>query len=435
MLKVPNTSVVLTGIYMVNGIAIKVSDDRVVDPSGIGILKSDGTLAEPSTAGLITHKPHVMIVETLTMPTGQTHIDGSIIPVNSTVNVSNVVEYSDTMFDELTNNLIMRIKSDSEGSFSMDLVNSQEPKQIMVWSELAFNISMSSSASMDLITAYSDNTEPLLVKTTFSFGSITNTSGATPVYTLSGTCPLDVSQVFISLPISVPADNDELYVELQNTLVGSAIASNGNYSVQYSQPFETSKTYYVWCLSATSANITASYTCSTGTVQAVCLSGDTPILLYDGSQKLLKHLTMDDILMSGDSTPTRITQIKRGGLSDFHTLYYFDYGIVIDEAHRHRFYNVDAGFWQYLDEWKIGDRAKHYNGIEPKLIGIERVDEPCMRYGLWTESHDYFANGLLSGETAANQSVLSGATLDQAIEMLASLDASRIEKLYEGELG
>jgi hypothetical protein len=139
--------------------------------------------------------------------------------------------------------------------------------------------------------------------------------------------------------------------------------------------------------------------------------------------------------MAGDYTPTRICKITRGIVSDYHTLYLFDDGTIIDEAHRHRFYNVDAGYWMYLDEWKIGDRAKNYDGNTPKLIRIERVDEPCRRYGLWTESHDYYANNLLSGETAANQTVLANATLEQAVDMLATVDADKLDKLYKGVFG
>ena len=49
--------------------------------------------------------------------------------------------------------------------------------------------------------------------------------------------------------------------------------------------------------------------------------------------------------------------------------------------------------------------------------------------------NDYFAENLLSGETAANQSVLANATIEQVIAMLSSLSPDKLEKLYEGELG
>ena len=105
---------------------------------------------------------------------------------------------------------------------------------------------------------------------------------------------------------------------------------------------------------------------------------------------------------------------------------------MIDEIHDHRFYNCEAGFWQLLRLWHIGDHARRQDGAEVALVSVERVDEPAEMFGLWTASRDYWANGLLSGETAANQALLADARLEQAAEMMASLEERAILQLLGG---
>lgn len=193
-----------------------------------------------------------------------------------------------------------------------------------------------------------------------------------------------------------------------------------------------------------------------------CLSGDTLITMADGSTKPLRELKFGDMVLSGDGEATAVISTSRGRFSDHHTLYTFEDGTVIDESADHRFFNVDLGYWAWLKDWRIGDRAValggpvvHVDGaggtalqgdgslVSPTgatkkpsplsrltaLVKVERIDEPAECFGLWTESRDYWAGGLLSGETMANQRLLADATAEQAAEMLASIEPEMVREM------
>jgi hypothetical protein len=46
------------------------------------------------------------------------------------------------------------------------------------------------------------------------------------------------------------------------------------------------------------------------------------------------------------------------------------------------------------------------------LIKVETIEEEAECFGLWTESEEYFANGLLSGNAGANRPLLAEATFE-----------------------
>lgn len=184
--------------------------------------------------------------------------------------------------------------------------------------------------------------------------------------------------------------------------------------------------YLVWT-PGTDGTLTAAITSVTN--NKLCLAGDTLITLADGSQKRLDEVRKEDLLRAGDGTPTRAVLVRRGRWNDHHTLYRFADGTVVDEIHAHRFFNCEAGFWQLLERWNIGDHARREDGAEVALVAVERVEERKEMFGLWTESRDYWANGLLSGETGANQLLLADATAEQAADMAASLDELAILQL------
>lgn len=186
-----------------------------------------------------------------------------------------------------------------------------------------------------------------------------------------------------------------------------------------------------------------------GGASTPCLAGHTRITMGDGSLRRLDSLSPGDEVLGGDGQPTRVTLAVRGRWNVRHVLYTFEDGTVIDESDKHRFYNVEQGFWQYLKDWKIGEhavalgadggaavdggRADTVSGPCDEipesvmarhltaLVKVERIDEPAECFGLWTESGDYFAEGLLTGETAANQRLLKDATPEKAARMLASV--------------
>lgn len=224
---------------------------------------------------------------------------------------------------------------------------------------------------------------------------------------------------------------------LTPTVRATTAPTNGSYTVtfegeyhrnsrsdKYPKPPWPEWEYIVWC-EADSGEITVSMTSTNNQ----CLSGDTLIVMADGSRKRLDEVRPGDLLLAGDGTPTRAVLVRRGQWNSHHTLYHFADGTVIDEIHDHRFFCVEQGFWQLLRRWKIGEHARRQNGTEVALVAVERVDEAAEMFGLWTESRDYWANGLLSGETAANQALLANATAEQAAEMVASLEERAILQL------
>ena len=242
-------------------------------------------------------------------------------------------------------------------------------------------------------------------------------------YTFTGTAPGGVEAVYVSAD---SGDLSTLTVDALTQRVKATVVpdADGAYTATLQDYGFDVVRFIVWCLSET-GTLTASMTWTGG----VCLSGDTLITLADGGTRRLASIRPGDLLLAGDGTPTRARRVARGRWNCRHTLYRFADGTVIDEIHAHRFYNCEAGFWQLLERWHIGDHARRQDGAEVALAAVERVEEPAEMFGLWTESRDYWANGLLSGETAANQALLADATAEQAADMMASLEESAILQL------
>lgn len=242
---------------------------------------------------------------------------------------------------------------------------------------------------------------------------------------ISGTVPDGVSQVYLSY--------GRVRTVQQLAEESKAIATpeaDGTYMLKANYLGEGK--YSVSIISDTWAGFTAEIT---KIEWQICLSGDTLITMADGTTRRMDALAVGDLVRAGDGSAVRVTRTARGHFNDHHTLYTFADGTVINEVHAHRFFNADQGFYQLLSRWHIGDHALRQDGEHVALVSVKRVDEPEEMFGLWTESHDYFAGGLLSGETAANQHLIANATADMAADMAASLDeAAALELLGLGGL-
>ena len=162
---------------------------------------------------------------------------------------------------------------------------------------------------------------------------------------------------------------------------------------------------------------------------AECLAGDTLITMADGTTKEMQYIKPNDLLLSRNGKLTKVLQVRRGTFNSYHTLYYFDNGTIIDETHEHRFFNMTQGFWQRLKCWNIGDIALDQNGNEVQLIKKKRVDEKAENFGIFVESGNYYANGLLSGEAWLNKPLLAEASIDQAVDMMLSVDERQMIEL------
>lgn len=163
--------------------------------------------------------------------------------------------------------------------------------------------------------------------------------------------------------------------------------------------------------------------------EPVCLSGDTLITMADFSQKRLDKITDQDYVLGTNKQPNKVLYIKHNFYSSYHTLYYFDDGTIIDETHEHRFYNQTQGFWQRLKHWNIGDLAVKINGETTKLIKKEKKNEEIENFGIFTEDGTYYANGLLSGAARCNRDLLKNASVNQAIDMVLSIDEKKLVSL------
>ena len=173
---------------------------------------------------------------------------------------------------------------------------------------------------------------------------------------------------------------------------------------------------------------------STQTGGAVCLSGDTLIATPEGDVELQNLNIHDQVLCS--SGTTTVSFIDKGTFNGlYHILYYFDNGTIIDETGPHRFFNCEQGFFQYLSGWNNGEHAIDINGNQTALVKRECVYEPAKRYGLWTETGDYYANGLLSGQTSKNQEILSTASAEQLVTMAQSLPLDKLLQILNIEGG
>lgn len=205
------------------------------------------------------------------------------------------------------------------------------------------------------------------------------------------------------------------------------------YNSYFTAPEDDYAKFVIWMnANSLEGDFTVTYSMSEG--HTVCLSGDTLITLIDGTQQRLDEIKVG-ILVASPFGPTKILQLSQGKFqNNIHTKYYFENNIVIDETRAHRFYNIDQGFYQYLNKWNIGDRALDVNNNEIKLLSKETIKENVLCYGIWTANSTYYANGLLSGIASSNKNLLDSATAEQVVSMMSSLRPQQLNSLlgFEG---
>lgn len=163
------------------------------------------------------------------------------------------------------------------------------------------------------------------------------------------------------------------------------------------------------------------------THETVCLSGDTLITMADGSQKRLDEIKAGDEVLDQEGI-TIVESLKIMPANSYYHIYHFEDGIDIKETSPHRFYNVEQGFSQKLGSWEIGEHAVHSDGRHIALLSKERIVGEELKYGLYTKTGFYYANGLLSGPMFVNQPVLAEASIEQAVNMITSIDTARALK-------
>ena len=161
----------------------------------------------------------------------------------------------------------------------------------------------------------------------------------------------------------------------------------------------------------------------------VCLSGDTLIALPDGGTRRFDEIAVGDTVLAADGGTATVMRISSGVFVKKYAEYTFEDGTVIKEMGPHRFYNVEQGFWQHLSDWNIGEHALDREGNEIALVGKKTVTKRGEQYGVWTSSQDYYANGLLSGDAAANLRLLADADPALIARMMASIKPADMASL------
>lgn len=165
-----------------------------------------------------------------------------------------------------------------------------------------------------------------------------------------------------------------------------------------------------------------------------CLAENTLITMADGSQKRIDEITVGEVVLDKNGKENLVYRVSHEIYAP-HRYYYFSDGTVINEVMKHRFYNVEQGFYQLLQLWNIGEHAVNSKGEEIELIRVEEGIGNKQCFGIFTVAGNYYANGLLSGQAKCNTEFLADMTIDKAIDMLLSIDSEDglLTALYENK--
>lgn len=351
-------------------------------------------------------------------------ISGKAIPGDLTVFLSSGFTKGD--IEGLKNNVIATTYADKQGNFKFESVFCEGNDGVVaMWIPISLENVATASLEYSLSVAIHDSALGNIL--TYSFlkekGSYTK-----PFFTITGTCTKNIEKIFLS-----KIDNTFDLAQLMETLCTAKDTENGKWKIEHSGEYD--QNYVLWCATANEGSFTVDEILLTEDT-TTCLSADTLITMADGSKCRLDNISIGDEVLSANGAITKVYNVRRGHFNDTHTFYTFEDGTVIDETHPHRFYNVEQGFWQRLQSWKIGEHAMKENGEKVALISVEHVHEPAEMFGIWTDSGMYFANGLLSGAAFCNKELLKEASAEQAVDMMLSADEDWLLQLMgiEGEL-
>jgi len=374
---------------------------------------------------------------------------GTTAPPNTTVYISKGFEAGS--IDALLSNIVAQGKSGDNGEFIISSVPGFDDIAsiwIRVPAEYAQTGSIVCSVEANLIDVEQNNNilayqyietqqGPMTCPTCGGAGAIgeaqcTVCKGSKsirdPRYTISGRCSKDIMSVYVSSidSQSLLSYTNETVNTLSSNLFGSCESSNGEYELSFMP--KGGELFIVWGVSESSNYLTIDRSSiSEGYVE--CLSADTLITMADGSKRRIDKLHIGDFVMDKDGCPTPVYSISRGRFSPYYTIYTFEDGTTVNVVKRHRFFNADQGFYQYIDKWGVGEHAVKQNGEKVALVSEERVYKETERFGLWTKNGSYFANEILSGMAFCNKKLLENATAEQAVNMMMSIAESQLLQL------
>ena len=395
-------------------------------------------------------------------------VHGHTIPSGATINISKNFDENDINSLTSKENLIAKVTSNSDegqgelGEFTIESFFKEDESQLAIWlacelesfSHVDFTYTMEPidiempTGHFICLTADLDTYEP-------DADPFFETVAA---YVYGGTCPGDCTTVYLGKNYPHICEECEGTGEVLNEQCpvcnGKRITQEqyemlcGTYKAKVTPTLkDDGASDSEFKIHAIYENKPDSYICwgftnrSDGAIKAisfsytdpakVCLSGDTLITMSDGSYKRLDSLVVGEEVLSNNGKITKITQLEKDQYGDYHTLYSFEKGIIINETYHHYFYNADRGFLLALPDWKIGECALTQDGEHVALLSKQRIDERVQRYGIWTDEGTYYANGLLSGTPQYNQNYLEEADIEKLVDIFTSLD----QNLMNGFLG
>lgn len=147
-------------------------------------------------------------------------------------------------------------------------------------------------------------------------------------------------------------------------------------------------------------------------LEHVCLTGDTLIIMSDGSLKRLDEIKIGEYVLHFDFNtktlvPCMVERIDAGKhrTSDTYELFEFEDNIVLKVVKGHMVYNQEIQHMKNIMTWEIGEHAYTVDGKFVKLINRKTINETVLHYNMFVDSGpvygtNYFANQLLVGDCA-----------------------------------
>ncbi len=145
-------------------------------------------------------------------------------------------------------------------------------------------------------------------------------------------------------------------------------------------------------------------------LSGACIDANTLVTMADSSTKKLGEIEVGDEVLSIDyDTMTLISRkvIYSGkdepGYSHWYVNSYWENvysdGTIINQAMKHRFYNLENQSYVYLDYWNEGEHTYKLDGSNPYLVS-RTLKQGKLNYARITleDSNNYFANGLSTGD-------------------------------------
>lgn len=136
-----------------------------------------------------------------------------------------------------------------------------------------------------------------------------------------------------------------------------------------------------------------------------CLTGDTMITMYDGSQKRIDEIELGEEVLSldenGNMCPGYVYYADSHctKFGKHYDRFVFSDGTELKIVHRHRFFNMNEQKFVHLDNWYEGDSAYKLDGSTVTLIEkhLRDYEGDIPHYTIFCEHNTYFANGILCG--------------------------------------